>query len=196
MVSAPGSCYLSPEGQGLRTFPGVVATGGGGRRTPAHIGGGLGPATPLQAPPRPPPPPPGPPQATATAVAPSPARKLPSLLPHRPPPPPPPPSRCVTALCVTAPDPAPTGPPRVGISRRHCDEQRARQRAARAARRAGGECGGRRGPGGEGSDGGWTRPGGPPPAPCDWSVRGLTGRRPSGRGRGGARAALPQATGR
>lgn len=32
MVSAPGSCYLSPECQGLRTFPGVVATGGGVRR--------------------------------------------------------------------------------------------------------------------------------------------------------------------
>lgn len=29
MVSAPGSCYLSPEGQGLRTFPGVAAMGGG-----------------------------------------------------------------------------------------------------------------------------------------------------------------------
>lgn len=31
MVSALGSCYLSPKGQGLRMFPGVVATGGGGR---------------------------------------------------------------------------------------------------------------------------------------------------------------------
>ena len=50
MVSAPGSCYLYPEGQGLRTFPGVVAMGDAGKRTPAHIGGGLGPATPLQAP--------------------------------------------------------------------------------------------------------------------------------------------------
>lgn len=50
MVSARGSCYLSPEGQGLRTFPGAVATGSGGRMKPAHIGGGLGPATPLQAP--------------------------------------------------------------------------------------------------------------------------------------------------
>ena len=50
MVSAAGSCYLSPEGQGLRMFPGVVAMGGAGRRTPAHIGGGLGLATPLQAP--------------------------------------------------------------------------------------------------------------------------------------------------
>ena len=50
MVSAPGSCFLSPEGQGLRTFPGVVAMGDEGKRTPAHIGGGLGPATPLQAP--------------------------------------------------------------------------------------------------------------------------------------------------
>lgn len=53
MVSALGSCYLSPKGQGLRMSPGVVATGGGGRREPAYIRGGLGPATPLQAPPRP-----------------------------------------------------------------------------------------------------------------------------------------------
>lgn len=30
MVSALGSCYLSPKGQGLRMSPGVVATGGGG----------------------------------------------------------------------------------------------------------------------------------------------------------------------
>lgn len=50
MVSALGSCYLSPKGQGLRMSPGVVATGGGGRREPAYIRGGLGPATPLQAP--------------------------------------------------------------------------------------------------------------------------------------------------
>lgn len=50
MVSALGSCFLSPEGQGLRTYPGVVAMGDEGKRTPAHIGGGLGPATPLQAP--------------------------------------------------------------------------------------------------------------------------------------------------
>lgn len=49
MVSALGSGYLSPEGQGLRMFPGVVAMGDGGK-TPAHIGRGLGPATPLQAP--------------------------------------------------------------------------------------------------------------------------------------------------
>ncbi|KAI4534552.1 hypothetical protein MG293_015412 [Ovis ammon polii] len=50
MVSALGSCFLSPEGQGLRTFPGVVAMGDEGKRTPAHIRGGVGPATPLQAP--------------------------------------------------------------------------------------------------------------------------------------------------
>lgn len=31
-------------------FPGVVAMGDAGKRTPAHIGGGLDPATPLQAP--------------------------------------------------------------------------------------------------------------------------------------------------
>lgn len=34
MVSALGSCYLSPEGQGLKMFRSVV-----GRRKPAHIGG-------------------------------------------------------------------------------------------------------------------------------------------------------------
>lgn len=71
MVSALGSCYLSPKGQGLRMSPGVVATGGGGRREPAYIRGGLGPATPLQAPPRPPPPPPppAPPRAAAATRA-------------------------------------------------------------------------------------------------------------------------------
>ncbi|XP_042639311.1 glia maturation factor gamma [Orycteropus afer afer] len=77
-------------------------------------------------PPQPPLPPPplGPPQATATAFAPSLARELPSLLPHRPPPPPPLPSRCVTAPCVTTPGPAPTDPQRTSISRRQDDERR------------------------------------------------------------------------
>lgn len=37
--------------------------------------------------------------------------------------------------------------------------------------------------------------GGPPPAPRDWSAKGLTCRRPGGRGRGGVREALPRATG-
>lgn len=49
MVSALGSCSLSPGGQGSRMFPGVAAEGGEGRSERVHIGG-LDPATSLQTP--------------------------------------------------------------------------------------------------------------------------------------------------
>lgn len=111
------------------------------------------------------------------AVAPSLARELPSLLPHRPPPPPPP-SRCVTAPCVTAPGPAPEGHCAPALAHTRLTDGQPSQPAARAALRVGGVRRERRGPGLEESGGAGTNLRGPPLLHCDWSDQKVTGRRP------------------